>query len=170
MLFIGLVKHLYLTPRVPELSSMTTFIRKADDFDLSQVKSCALAAYDIYVRRIGQEPAPMVADFAAAIDRDEVYVAEDNGRICGFTVFYPRDDHFHLENVAVRPELQRRGIGLLLITYVEQRAKHAGYDSIELYTNANMTENIGIYPKLGYEQYERRIEDGFDRVFFRKKL
>lgn len=149
---------------------MTTFIRKAVDSDLSQVKSCALAAYEIYVRRIGQETAPMVADFASAIDRDEVYVAEDNGRICGFTVFYARDDHLHLENFAVRPELQRRGTGLLLITFVEQKARHGGYERIELYTNVNMTENLGIYPKLGYEQYDRRIGDGFDREIFRKEL
>ena len=112
----------------------------------------------------------MVADFAAAIDRDEVYLAEDTGRICGFVIFYPRGNHVHLENVAVRPELQRRGIGLLLITYVEQKAIQGGYSSIELYTNANMTENLGIYPKLGYQQYDRRMDEGFDRVFFRKTL
>jgi Ni,Fe-hydrogenase III large subunit len=40
--------------------------------------------------------------------------------------------------------------------------------SIELYTNAKMTENLAYYPRLGFEETGRRREDGFDRVYFRR--
>ena len=41
---------------------------------------------------------------------------------------------------------------------------------MRLYTNARMTENLSLYPHLGYVEVERREEDGFDRVFFEKGL
>jgi len=46
----------------------------------------------------------------------------------------------------------------------------AGVDVVELYTNEIMTENIAIYTRLGYDEIERKHEDGFNRVFFRKLL
>ena len=112
----------------------------------------------------------MVADFAAAIENENLYVLTGNGRIHGFVVFYPRGDHLHLENVAVDPEYQGRGDGFRLIEFVEQAATNAGYDRVELYTNAKMTENLEFYPGLGYEAFARKIEDGFDRIYFRKAL
>ena len=145
-------------------------IRKASLSDLDQVEACAVAAYTRYIERIGKAPAPMVADFAASIENEDLYVIEDSGRICGFVVFYARDNYIHLENVALDPRFQGRGLGMRLIEFVEQRARADGYARVELYTNAKMTENLGLYPRLGYEQFDRRIEDGFDRVYFEKTL
>lgn len=85
-------------------------------------------------------------------------------------VFYGCNDYLHLENVAVDPRFQGLGLGRQLIDYVEQQARSGGYDSIQLYTNAKMTENLRLYPRLGYEEFDRRLEDGFDRVYFRKTL
>jgi len=33
-----------------------------------------------------------------------------------------------------------------------------------------MTENLSIYPHLGYIEVDRREEDGFSRVYFEKRL
>jgi len=145
-------------------------IRKATDADLDQVEACAVAAYTRYIERIGKKPAPMVADFAAAIESETLYVIEAGAQICGFVVFYACQDYLHLENVAVDPCFQGLGLGMQLIDFVEQQARDGGYVSIELYTNAKMTENLGLYPRLGYEQFDRRVEDGFDRVYFSKTL
>jgi ribosomal protein S18 acetylase RimI-like enzyme len=145
-------------------------IRKATDADLDQVKACAVAAYTRYIERIGKKPAPMVADFAAAIESETLYVIEAGAQICGFVVFYACQDYLHLENVAVDPYFQGLGLGRQLIDFVEQQARDGGYGSVELYTNAKMTENLGLYPRLGYEQFDRRVENGFDRVYFSKTL
>lgn len=112
----------------------------------------------------------MVADFAAAIDLERLYVLEQAGQVRGFVVFYARDDHVHLENVAVDPEFQGHGLGLTLIEFVERQAHAGGFTSVVLYTNAKMNENLGLYPRLGYREFDRRHEDGFDRVYFRKIL
>lgn len=85
-------------------------------------------------------------------------------------VSYPEERQFMLESVAVLPEYKGRGIGKRLIKHVEVTAKQWGYDSVVLYTNEAMTENITMYPKIGYVEVGRRRESGFNRVFFRKQL
>lgn len=42
--------------------------------------------------------------------------------------------------------------------------------AVHLYTNERMIDNLSIYPRLGYVEVERRLEDGFKRVFFEKRL
>jgi hypothetical protein len=37
-------------------------------------------------------------------------------------------------------------------------------------TNAAMTENLAFYPRHGYVETHRASQDGFDRVFFSKRL
>ncbi len=145
-------------------------IRKAGKQDLDGIRKCAAAAYYKYVERIGKEPAPMVADFARAIEKGQVQVYIDDAEIGGFIVFYPRADHIHLENIAVDPALQGRGIGKRLIEFAETTALELGLTRIELYTNAKMVENLALYPSLGYRQFDHRIEDGFERVYFSKSL
>ena len=145
-------------------------IRPARMTDLDGIRRCAQAAYAPYVPRIGKAPAPMLADFASLIGDGKVHILDDGGTIAGFAVFYPRGDHVHLENVAVHPDFQKRGHGVRLVAHVEQQAAEAGAAAVELYTNAKMTENLSLYPRLGYMETGRRHEAGFDRVFFRKAL
>ncbi len=146
-------------------------IRHAATSDLDAIQRCAEAAYAKYVERIGRKPAPMVADFERLIEQNSVVVEVDAAeRIRGFVVSYPWNGHLHLENVAVDPRCQGLGIGRRLIEWVEQRALAGGYDRIELYTNAKMHENLTLYPRLGYREFDRRVEDGFDRVYFSKIL
>ena len=150
-------------------------IRPAEAQDLAAITACAEAAYAKYVARIGKKPAPMVADFASqiAVGQVHVAVAQDKAvevEILGYVVCYPKDGLLHLENVAVRPEAQGRGAGRALIDFVEDKARLEELPAIELYTNAKMTENLALYPALGYRETERRTEDGFDRVFFVKEL
>lgn len=156
-----------MTPRIHRAC-----IRPAGPDDLDAVRRIARTAYASYVPRIGREPAPMVADFAASIAAGQVWVA--GAPVAGFVVAYPRDepggDHWHLENVAVDPAAQGTGLGGALIAHVEALARAAGARAVELYTNAQMTENRSLYPRLGYAETGRRMEDGFDRVFYCKEL
>lgn len=145
-------------------------IRPAVLADLRAVQRCAKEAYQIYVPRIGKRPAPMIADFQRRIEQGRLHVLEPVDQVVGYVVFYPRGDHIHLENVAVRPDQQGLGYGTQLVMYVEQEAIRLGFRRIELYTNEKMTENVTYYPYLGYEEVGRWEEDGFNRVFFRKEL
>ncbi|HMB47246.1 MAG TPA: GNAT family N-acetyltransferase [Afifellaceae bacterium] len=75
-----------------------------------------------------------------------------------------------LENVAVRDASSGRGLGSKLIHFCEAEARRLGLSAVELYTNVKMTGNLSLYPHLGYAEFDRREEDGFERVYFRKIL
>ena len=145
-------------------------IRPSKLSDLPAVQGCAYHAYKLYVPRMGKKPAPMVADLESRIARHDLYVLEAETQVVGFIVFYPRDDHVHIENVAVFPNFQGNGYGTKLIDFAERSAKGLEFSKVELYTNVKMTENITYYTSLGYHEIDRRQEEGFIRVFFCKEL
>lgn len=145
-------------------------IRRTHSKDITGIEACARKAYAMYVDHIGHEPAPMIADFKTAIAEESVYVVVKEDAVEGFVVFFPRGDHLHLENVAVFPRNKGKGLGGMLISFVEKEALLRGFKAVELYTNEKMTENLKMYPKLGYKELGRRKEGGFDRVFFRKAI
>ena len=80
------------------------------------------------------------------------------------------DEGFAVENVAVHPEHQGRGLGRALLELAEAEARRAGFDSLYLYTHEKMSENLALYAGIGYVEYERRSEKGLTRVFMRKQL
>ncbi|WP_166360665.1 GNAT family N-acetyltransferase [Pseudomonas akapageensis] len=146
-------------------------IRPAVADDEVAVRACAEQAYDQYVAVIGRKPAPMLADYRAQIAAGHVYLCtgEQDG-LLGFIVFFPVDQHLFLENVAVTEVARGKGVGKALIQFCETEAVRLGLGSVHLYTNEKMTENLSIYPRLGYVEVQRRSEDGFNRVYFEKRL
>ena len=146
-------------------------IRPATAEDGDFVRTCAVLAFEKYVGRIGREPAPMIHDYARSIAEQHVFVLVDNdGGRKGFVLFYPEQNRMMLDTVAVLPECTGLGFGKLLIQYCETEAQKSGLKSVALYTNDKMTENLAMYPKLGYCEISRKHQNGFDRVFFEKPL
>ena len=74
------------------------------------------------------------------------------------------------ENVAVEPTEQGHGHGRALVSFAERHARECGLAAVELYTNEAMAANIRLYPRLGYVETGRRVDDGYHRVYFRKTL
>ncbi|MGF0239017.1 GNAT family N-acetyltransferase [Rhodococcus sp. IEGM1300] len=147
------------------------FIRPAVAGDEDAVRACAEQAYAQYVSAIGRKPAPMLADFNAQIAAGQVYLATGSkDELQGFIVFFPVDQHMFLENVAVSESGRGTGIGKSLVQYCEAQAKLLGLGSVQLYTNVKMSDNLAIYPRLGYVEVQRRTEDGFERVYFEKRV
>jgi len=145
-------------------------IRRAVADDVTAVRAVVAAAYSRYVPRIGREPAPMTADYASLVAAGEVWVGETDGRVLGVLVIRASGDVLELENVAVDPAEQGLGHGRALVSFAESHARERGLTAVELYTNEAMAENIELYPQLGFVETERRVEDDFRRVYFRKTL
>jgi len=145
-------------------------VRRAEASDVAALRVVASEAYRDYVPRIGRLPAPMTADYAEAVRGGMAWAAVRDGEIVGLLVLAVKPDHLLLENVAVRPSAQGRGIGARLLALAEDQARALGRDEIRLYTNQAMTENLAYYPRHGYTQTHRAEQDGFRRVFFRKRL
>jgi GNAT superfamily N-acetyltransferase len=148
-----------------------SFVR-AEPRDVPAIEALVRAAYAPYVERIGREPAPMSADYSASVRAGRVLLARHGTQLLGALVTDPRPDCLLIENVAVEPRAQGLGIGgrLLDQAEAEAEAKALGLPELRLYTNAMMTENLSYYPRRGYREVGRRVEDGFDRVYFLRML
>jgi ribosomal protein S18 acetylase RimI-like enzyme len=145
-------------------------IRPAERGDAAVVRDLVRMAYSKYVERIGKEPAPMLEDYDALIRAGEVWVLAEGGEVLGVLVMRPAEDHLFVDNVAVAPRHQRRGLGRELVAFAEERAQREGLAEVRLYTNEKMHENLAVYAKLGFEETGRGVDGGYRRVFMRKRL
>ena len=153
------------------LEKYINIIRNASIQDLDVIREIALNAYEQYVDIVGKKPAPMIANFSEHLENDKVFVVEggDGHKPIGYAIVVTKNGDYWLENIAVISTKVKKGVGTQLINYVEEyiskRAKR-----YQLYTNVKMVQNIDWYRSLGFEETKRYTEDGFERVFFAKKL
>jgi ribosomal protein S18 acetylase RimI-like enzyme len=117
-------------------------VRPAGDADVGTLSRIAAGAYRRYVPRIGRAPAPMTADYAAAVRRGQAWVAVADGEVAGFVILIPHPGYLLLDNVAVLPAAQGRGIGARLMALAEEQARSLRLTEIRLYTNEAMTSEI----------------------------
>lgn len=145
-------------------------IRKADIDDLEAIEDIAIESYSIYLKRMNKAPAPMLEDYKKLIQNQLVYVLENESIIIGFLVLIPKSEALVLDNIAIHPKYQSKGYGKKLMSFAEETGRTMGFNEIHLYTNVKMVENLGIYRHLGWVEYERRTDVGYDRVYLKKGL
>jgi ribosomal protein S18 acetylase RimI-like enzyme len=148
----------------------TYWFRPAEATDAARVAELVDAAYGHYVERIGMLPGPMTDDYAEVIRDRQVTVAEHHGAVVGIIVLSVTDEGFLVDNVAVHPSHRGTGLGRALLEFAEAEARRAGFDSIYLYTHEQMTENLALYSRIGYVEYDRRSQGAFSLVYLRKYL
>jgi ribosomal protein S18 acetylase RimI-like enzyme len=145
-------------------------IRMAVPGDAPRLAAIAIAAYAKYVPRIGREPAPMRADFPAAIAAGHVVVIEHAGAIQGYLVAWAEPDAYFLDNIAVDPAHAGKRLGRAFIDHAAADARRCRLPALRLHTNVAMTENIAMYGHLGFVETHRGTEKGFHRVHMRREL
>jgi ribosomal protein S18 acetylase RimI-like enzyme len=145
-------------------------LRPATAADVSRLSELVRAAYGHYVERLGGPPRPMTDDFADVVRSRRVIVAERSGEIAGLVVMGGDDEGFFIDNVAVVPPHQGTGVGKALLEHAEVAARDAGFASIYLVTHKLMTENLALYSRIGYVEYDRRVHGGAHIVYVRKTL
>jgi len=134
------------------------------------VTALANAAYGHYVERIGMLPRPMTDDYAEVIRSSQVVVAESDGTLVGIIVLAITEEGFVIDNIAADPPHRGKGVGKALLEFAEAEARRAGFDSIYLYTHEKMTENLALYARIGYVEYDRRSQGEFSLVYMRKHV
>ena len=145
-------------------------IRAATAADVPAISNIVHQAYKNYIARIGKPPGPMLDDYAARVSEDAVWVLQDGPAIAGILVLLSAPEYLLLDNIAIAPERQGRGLGRRLLAFAESEALRRGYREIRLYTHQTMIENQRLYASIGYEERGRGSEAGYDRVFMRKPL
>jgi GNAT superfamily N-acetyltransferase len=145
-------------------------LRLATDDDADAVRAVVDHAYEPYRPLIGRTPFPMLTDHAEAIREHDVWVLEADQGIAGLIELVRRDDHLWVENVAIAPDWQRRGLGRRLLGHAEDEARRLGYTQVGLLTNERYLDNIAMYTRYGYVETHRTPHLGTDLVHFRKQL
>ncbi len=143
-------------------------IRSAVLADLPSIRRLVEAAYARYADRLDRPPAPVLTDYRPAIDAGQVFVLGEP--IAAVIVLLGSPGVLLVENVAVDPAAQGRGLGRRLMEFAEERASAQGASRVTLYANEVMTENLAIYAHLGYREVRRRAEGGYRRVFMEKRI
>jgi ribosomal protein S18 acetylase RimI-like enzyme len=142
--------------------------RPATAADLPAIREVVTSAYAKYLSRMDQPPAPMLADYGAAVAAGQLWVT--GLPVAGLIELTEAGDALHVGNVAVHPAAQGTGLGRQLMDFAERRAILLGLTRLSLYTNEVMTENQAIYTHLGYREVDRHTEDGYRRVYMEKLL
>jgi ribosomal protein S18 acetylase RimI-like enzyme len=111
-------------------------------------------------------------DYASRIAAGEATVAvdADGERIVAVLVTERHGDHLLIDNVAVSPAAQGRGLGAALLAEAARQAQGLGLPLLRLYTHAMMVSSIALYRRAGFTEIARLTEKGFDRVYMQKTL
>lgn len=149
---------------------MSPRLRRAGDEDVTAIHDLVAAAYEGYTPLLGRTPIPMLTDYAVAVREHDVWVLESDGAIVGVLELQVRDDHLWIENVAIEPTWQGRGLGRRLLAHAEDEARSRGLPEIGLLTNERYLDNIAMYTRDGYRVTHREPHLGSDLVHFRKTV
>lgn len=144
-------------------------LRLARPEDLDAIRAIVDAAYAPYVPVIGRRPGPMDDDYAALVAAGRVQVA-GTGSPEAVLVLLPEADHLLLDNIAVAPGAQGKGLGRKLVEAAAGQARAAGYDELRLYTHEKMEANIALYTRLDFVETHRAVDKGFPRVYMTRRL
>jgi GNAT superfamily N-acetyltransferase len=123
-------------------------IRPVDPREGERLREIAIAAksywgYDL--ERVVQWAA--LGDFSPqGLREKEVYVAETEGQVIGWTSLMSRGDVCWLDDLWIEPEWISRKVGSLLFRHVVERAKQRGAARIEWEAEPNA---LGFYEKMG---------------------
>jgi len=115
------------------------------------------------------------------VRNEEVFVAEQDGRLVGCVTVEDRGEALELVNIDVAGELQGRGIGTQIVGFVERRAREQGKRAVTLGTSRNAAgvawKSLPWWQHLGYQitheeenDWTRRIGPGAREIRMRKEL
>ncbi|SDA91477.1 GNAT family N-acetyltransferase [Mesorhizobium qingshengii] len=151
-------------------SEQTIRLRPAEPGDVAPITDVVCMAYAKWIPIIGRKPRPMTVDYEKAVQEHDFDLAHLDSRLIGLIETILHDDHLWIENIAVRPEDQGRGVGQELLRHAEKKALSAGLREIRLLTNAAFETNLNLYGKIGYVTDRREPFMGGITVYMRKQI
>ena len=87
----------------------------------------------------------------APLDGIHIWVAKSDGEPVGYILYQFAGNEMELHNIAVKPELLRRGIGTKLMDHMLVQAESLGVNYIYLLVRPSNTAARMLYEKYGFE-------------------
>lgn len=109
---------------------------------------------------------PTKDDFLEDIEKNTLYIAEENKRIIAiYTINQQCDDEYYdfvwdnpdesaciLHRLCVSPDMQNKGIASKLLSHIEHQVREKGYSSIRLDVFSDNPYALKLYEKNNYKQ------------------
>lgn len=97
----------------------------------------------------------MTANYERAMVEHVIYLYEENGVPVALIEVIPQAACLLIENIAVHPNQQGKGLGDLLLNRAETIARALHLGELQLYTNAAFVSNIEFYARRGFQEFHR---------------
>ena len=156
-----------------------TLVRPATEADSSAIHRVTRAAFEVYgndvrmpaaiiaLRETEEDVRRMIRHAGSGV---RVLVAEVEGVVVGSVRYQDIGGIGYLSRFAVRPDLQRGGIGRVLVQAVEDGCRAMGLPAIALHTSSRMSSLVHFYYRAGYFIHSTSTERGYIRALFVKEL
>jgi GNAT superfamily N-acetyltransferase len=138
--------------------------------DAAMIRAFVRATFAKWVPVMGREPLPMTADYDLALQNHSFELAFLGDDLAGVLETVVETDHLWVETVAVRSDLQGKGLGQMLMTRAAEQARAKGLAELRLLTNAALTTNLQFYAANGFVQDKTEPFRGGFVVWFSKKV
>jgi GNAT superfamily N-acetyltransferase len=125
-------------------------ITRATPADAEHILALTCKAYLKWVAVIGREPKPMLANYDYATRHHIIDLIHVDGVLAALIETIPQSDGLLIENIAVDPDFQGKGLGRRLMAHAEDLARSLGLTEMRLYTNKMFAENLALYLRFGY--------------------
>jgi ribosomal-protein-alanine N-acetyltransferase len=97
--------------------------------------------------------------FLYEIEQNQVarcWVGREDGRIVGYICLWDVADELHVTNIAVHPDVRRRGIARALLESVFGHGRASGSRMVLLEVRPSNAEAIALYDSFGFRAVGRR--------------
>ncbi len=125
-------------------------IRNMFQYDLPAVAEVDAAAFDL----LWQNSLPALE--LAYPQAELATVVEADGQILGYQLSTRNQFGAHLARLAVRPDLQGRGIGRALVADLVQQADGRGLYHLTVNTQSDNAASLALYKKIGFHETGER--------------
>lgn len=103
-----------------------------------------------------------------------VVVGDPEGTVAGYAICWTVGEESHLLNIAVRPDVRKKGIGRSLIRECIRRSVHAGGRRIILEVRPTNRDAIRLYEREGFRYLGIRkgyyTDTGEDAIVFAREI
>ncbi|HWM01233.1 MAG TPA: GNAT family N-acetyltransferase [Actinophytocola sp.] len=145
-------------------------IREARPDDLPELRAveraAGLAFRGIGMAAVADDEPPTVRELTAYQSAGRAWVyADDTDRPVAYLLVSVVDEHAHIEQVSVRPDHARRGVGRRLIDIAREWARARDLPALSLTTFADVPWNAPYYARLGFTVLPpEKLTEGLRRI------
>lgn len=105
----------------------------------------------------------------------EYYVWIIDGKLAASAGYYPFsgfENCSELHKIYVDPEFRNQKLGYTLLTFVEEKARSAGYTSMYIETHSNLEKAVSLYRRNGYQEISQpdSVSHSAMNIFLKKSL